>query len=185
MFNERKAAQCAAYLLQQAPQQRMSHLKLMKLLYLAEREAIGRFGLPMIGDRLVSMPHGPVLSMTLNLMDGDVESQPGGWEDWISDKENHEVALRRAVQPQDLDALSPADLEVLDEVWRRFGALDKWALRDWTHQHCAEWQDPHGSSLPITYASLAQALGYDKEQAQALAQHIDEQRNLDRLLATL
>ncbi|MCX8017632.1 MAG: Panacea domain-containing protein [Rhodocyclaceae bacterium] len=173
MFNQHKAAQCAAYLLQQAPQQRMSHLKLMKLLYLAEREAIGRFGLPMIGDRLVSMPHGPVLSSA------------GGREDWISNKENHEVALRRSPQPHELDALSPADLEVLDEVWRRFGALDKRTLQDWMRQHCAEWQDPQGLSLPIAYASLAQELGYDKEQAQALAQHIDEQRALDRLLATL
>jgi len=50
----------------------------------------------MAGDRLVSMPHGPVLSRTLNLMDGDIESQPGGWEDWMSAKDNHQLALRHA-----------------------------------------------------------------------------------------
>ena len=80
MFNERKAAQMAAFFLGQLLDRKMPHLKLMKLLYLSDREAVRAFGWPISGDRLVSMPHGPVLSQTLNLMDGDVESQPGGWE---------------------------------------------------------------------------------------------------------
>ena len=94
----------------------MPHLKLMKLLYLADREAVRNFGLPISGDKMVSMPHGPVLSMTLNLMDGDVESCPGGWEAWISDKENHELSLRQPLNPEDLDELAPAELEVLRSV---------------------------------------------------------------------
>jgi uncharacterized phage-associated protein len=76
MFNERKVAQMAAFFLGQVQGGRMSHLKLMKLLYLAEREALRSLGLHLTGDHLVSMPHGPVLSMTLNLMDGNIESHP-------------------------------------------------------------------------------------------------------------
>lgn len=60
LFNERKVTHMAAYFLKQGGGQ-MSHLKLMKLLYLADREAMRRSGFPMSGDRLVSMPHGPVL----------------------------------------------------------------------------------------------------------------------------
>ena len=70
MFNERKAAQMAAFFLGQLLDRKMPHLKLMKLLYLSDREAVRAFGWPISGDRLVSMPHGPVLSQTLNLMDG-------------------------------------------------------------------------------------------------------------------
>lgn len=77
MFNERKVAQMAAFLLGKGGD-RMPHLKLMKLLYLSDREAMERYGFPISGDCIVAMPHGPVLSMTLNLMDGDVESLPGG-----------------------------------------------------------------------------------------------------------
>ena len=100
MFNERKVAQMAAFFLVQPPERRMSHLKLMKLLYLSDREAMREFGWPISGDRLVSMlhgRHGPVLSQTLNLMDGNVESMKGGWEDLVSDKKDHELSLRRPI----------------------------------------------------------------------------------------
>lgn len=91
----------------------MSHLKLMKLLYLADRESLRLHGLSMTGDCLVSMPHGPVLSMTLNLMDGDVESGPNGWEDMITAKENHELSLKTELQ---LDEFSKADTNVLESI---------------------------------------------------------------------
>lgn len=185
MFNERKAAQMAAFFLEQTPEKRMPHLKLMKLLYLAERESVRAFGWPMAGDRLVSMPHGPVLSKTLNLMDGDTESQPGGWEDWISDKENHEVALRHPNETPALDELAPAEVNVLASVWTKFGAMDKWTIRDWTHKHCAEWKDPNGSSYPIQYETLARAVGFDDATAKELATQIQSEQEVDRLLAAI
>lgn len=185
MFNERKVAQMAAFFLGQGPEGRMSHLKLMKLLYLADREAVRTFGLPISGDKPVSMPHGPVLSMTLNLMDGDIESRPGGWEEWISDKENHELSLRKLFAPQDLDELSKAELSVLETVWKQFGAMGKWEIRDWTHQHCSEWKDPRGSSYPITFQSLACAVGFDEASASELASHIEAEQEIDRLFSTL
>lgn len=185
MFNERKAAQMAAFFLGQLPGRRMSHLKLMKLLYLSDREAVRAFGWPISGDRLVSMPHGPVLSQTLNLMDGDVESQPGGWEAWISDKENHELALRQPLDVEALDELSPAEIDVLKAVWREFGAMDKWTIRDWTHKHCAEWKDPRGSSFPIQYDALARAVGFDDASARELAAQILAEQEIDRLFAAL
>lgn len=185
MFSERKAAQMAAFFLGQSQDGRMSHLKLMKLLYLADREAVRSFGWPISGDRLVSMPHGPVLSMTLNLMDGDVESHEGGWEEWISDKENHELSLRRPLDLSKLDELAPAELDVLSTVWAKFGAMGKWEIRDWTHENCAEWKDPKGSSNPISYEALARALGFDEASAIELAAQIQAEQEIDRLFAAL
>jgi len=185
MYNERKAAQMAAFFLGQTAEGRMAHLKLMKLLYLADREAVRHFGFAMTGDRMVSMPHGPVLSLTLNLMDGDTESGPGGWEEWIGDKENHELALRQPLQAERLDELAPAELEVLRGVWQRFGAMGKWELRDWTHSHCPEWQDPLGSSNPIPFERLALALGFDAAAAQELAAQNQAEREVDGLFAAL
>lgn len=185
MFSERKAAQMASFFLGQSPDGRMSHLKLMKLLYLSDREAIKVFGWPISGDRLVSMPHGPVLSQTLNLMDGDVESQPGGWEEWISDKENHELSLRIPLDIKKLDELAPAEIDVLKSVWETFGAMTKWEIRDWTHQHCAEWQDPKGSSYPIHYETLARAVGFDEVSAKQLAEQIHAEHEIARILSGL
>lgn len=185
MFNERKAAQMAAFFLGQTQESRMSHLKLMKLLYLSDREALRVFGWPISGDRLVSMPHGPVLSQTLNLMDGDVESQPGGWEEWISDKENHELSLRQPFDAAGLDELAPAEIDVLKIVWCKFGAMGKWEIRDWTHKHCAEWKDPKGSSIPIQYDAMARAVGFDDASAKELAAQIHAEQEIDRIFAAL
>jgi len=184
-FNERKAAQIAAFFLDKSTEKKMPHLKLMKLMYLSDREAVRRFGHLISGDHLVSMPHGPVLSMTLNLMDGDVESQAGGWEEWISDKDNHELSLRRSLDQVSLDELSPAEIDVLQAVWEKFGGMGKWEIRDWTHQYCTEWKDPYGSSFPIEYATLAHAVGFNRIQAQQLAEQIKEEREIDALFAAL
>ena len=185
MFNERKAAQMAAFLLGQTKDGKMSHLKLMKLLYLADREAVRVFGRPISGDRLVSMPHGPALSQTLNLMDGDVESGPGGWEQWISDKENHDLSLRAPLDLTALDELAPAERDVLANVWQQFGHMSKWEIRDWTHDNCAEWDDPKGSSYPIPFRKLAQAVGFNEEAAAELEAQMRSEQEIDRLFATL
>lgn len=185
MFDERKAAQAAAYFLSKSGG-RMPVLKLMKLIYLADREAMNQYGYPITFDRMVSMPHGPVLSMTYDLANGSLTSAPGGWEDWVSDREGHDVSLARKLESRnDLDELPDADLDILDAVWARFGAMDKWTIRDYTHEHCQEWEDPNGSSYPITYEKVFQALGRNAHDAKELAGHIEAERNLDKLFAVL
>jgi uncharacterized phage-associated protein len=173
LFNEKKAAQAAAYFLFRAGEP-VSVLKLMKLLYLAERRSFECYGAPMIGDRMVSMPHGPVLSCTYNHMNGELESAEGGWESWIADREEHDLDLRNRAaitSPEDdLLELSDADLKVLSEIWAQFGAMRGWELRQWTHRNCAEWKDPDGSMIPVAPEELFAALKFTPEQTrEALA----------------
>ena len=185
MFNERKAAQVAAWFLRRSGR-RMAHLKLMKLMYLADREALNEFGFPITGDRAVSMDNGPVLSRTLNLINGLVESGEDGWEAWISDRENHEVALRdRAGAAEALDEISKAELDVLENMWKQFGHMSKWQIRDYTHDHCPEWQDPQGSSVPIPFERIFTALGRSKDEAAQLAEGIAEQQRIGKLFSVL
>ncbi len=184
MFNERKVTQMAAFLLDKRGD-RMSHLKLMKLLYLSDREAMARYGAPISGDRMVYMPKGPVLSMTLNLMGGNVESSQDGWDSLISDKENHEVSLRHEFTSDDMDELSQADLDVLKAIWKKFGHMTRWEIRDYTHRHCPEWTDPNGSSLPISYTDVFLALGRPQDEAAELSAHLESERALDKIFASL
>lgn len=183
MFNEHKSAQIAAWFLDQSNGQ-MPHLKLMKLMYLAERESMRRYGFPMTGDRFVSMPHGPVLSYTLSHIDGYMKSCEGGWDSWISDKANHQVALAHRVDVEDLDELSPADIEVLQNTWQEFGWMDQWQIRDYTHDpdNVPEWQDPHGSSEPIPYRRVFEALGFRSDVAKAMVCEIEAQDSIERSL---
>lgn len=184
MFNERKAAQVAAFFAAQAGRQ-VAVLKLMKLMYLADREALDQYGFPISGDNPVSMPHGPVLSMTYALISEGGEQVPGGWEEWIADKENHEVRLNRDFSRADLDELSDAELDVMQTVWQRFGKMGKWEIRDYTHDHCSEWVDPNGSSRPISFTDIFKALGRPPEVAQALAEQLCSERSIDKFLTSL
>jgi uncharacterized phage-associated protein len=183
LFDERRAAQVAAFLLFRAGG-RLPLIKLVKLMYLAERLSLKRYGEPITGDRLVAMPHGPVLSMTYDHINGALPSLEGGWETWIADREGHVVALRDESKirspEQDLLRLSDSDLEVLEETWKEFGHWDRWDLVRYTHSDaCPEWEDPEGSSRPISYGLLFRKFGYSEEHAQALAERLAEQGRLN------
>lgn len=184
MFNERKVAQMAAYLLA-IRETTMPHLKLIKLLYLSDRRSMDLYGYPMSGDRAVALPRGPVLSLTLNLINGSILSCQGGWESWISDKSDHRVTLKHLPQPEQLDELSAADRETLNSVWGEFGHMNQWQISDYTHDHCPEWRDPNGSMLPISFEEIFRALGKPAEVASELSARIEAQRSLDRTLAAL
>lgn len=180
LFNEQKTAQAAAFLLHKASGV-LPLLKLMKLLYLAERQSFRDYGEPLTGDHLVSMDFGPVLSRTLNHMNGAVPSGAEGWETWIADRAEHMVALRDPSMirspEEDLLALSESDLEVLGAVWREYGHVDRWKLVDLTHDF-PEWEDPHGSSKPISMMRLLQAVGYSQDVAKELIGRMTAQRNI-------
>ena len=177
LFNEKKAAQVAAFFLILANAS-LSILKLMKLMYLAERSSFESYGEGLVGDRLVSMQHGPVLSITYNHMNGELTSAPGGWDSWISDRAEHSVSLNTAkctAGVNDLLELSDADVAVLEEVWKKFGRFNKFQLVDYTHAHCPEWQDPDGSMIPMTPQDLFKALNFSPEQSGAYLSRMTHQ----------
>jgi uncharacterized phage-associated protein len=181
------AAQVAAFFIYKAGG-KLTILKLIKLMYLAERLSLERYGEPITGDRLVSMPHGPALSITLNHINGFIESSPGGWDEWISDRENKEVSLTNPSMIESpeasLLALSDTDLEVLNEIWDRFGRLSTTDLYDYAHSSAIpEWVDPNGSSHPITYQELFRALGFSREKSEELIDKLEEQEQIDRAFA--
>ena len=168
MFSEQRVAQMAAYLLEKGGG-RMAYIKLLKLLYLSDREAMARWGESISGDCFVSMPHGPVLSQTYDLIRGVGSSVQCGWDYWIRDEDNYEVSLRRKTVNRDsLDELSDAELELLDGVFEKFGYMKRFEISQYTHDHCAEWEDPHGSSFPISPESVFRAVETDESRIQAL-----------------
>lgn len=185
MFHERKVAQMAAFFLGQDTAGKMSRVKLMKLLYLSDREAVPAFGWLISGYRLACVPQGPTRAQTLILMDGDGELQHGGWEARVSGDENHEASAHEPLDVSSLDELAPAEIETLKSVWTNFGATDKWETSDGTHQPFAERTDPIGSYMPVRYESLDRVVGFDSTSAQQLAAQIQAKHEIDALFAAL
>lgn len=171
-FKGRKAAQTAAYFaIQQGGA--INVLKLAKLLYLAERESMSRFDEPLFYDRLVSMDHGPVASISLDLING--LSQDTNWDTFIKPRDGHMVPVGEGITFSNLDELSKADLTILSDLWEKFSAFDRYEIRDWTHVNCPEWDNPKGSSEPINHSIVFKFL--NKPNASELADDISDYRN--------
>jgi len=178
-YNARKAAHVAAYLALKAGGS-INVLKLVKLVYLADRQFLAEYDEPILFDRLVSMEHGPVDSSLLSLINGEVEHPQ--WASIISAKANHVVGLNETIGMDTLDELSDAEVEVLNTVWHQFGHMNQWQLRDYTHDNCPEWEDPFKSSYVIPYERVFKYLGRG-EHSEALERDIKTRIELDNALA--
>jgi len=172
-YNVKKAAQVAAFFIIKEGG-KINILKLTKLIYLSDRSFLERYDSPILYDRLVSMPFGPVNSITYNYTSGGLEDPD--WDACISDREGHNLGLASPFTVTDLDELSRAELEVLESVWSAYGHMDRFEISDFTHEHCKEWVDPEGSSQPIHYKTLLEFLG--KKDCAMLAQAIEEERSV-------
>jgi hypothetical protein len=89
----------------------------------------------------------------------------------VADRAEHDLELRnpQALRSPELDLpeLSDADLEILGETWQKFGRMDQWELREYTHDHCPEWKDPDGSMIPMQPEELFEALKFTPAQREA------------------
>ncbi len=174
-FNVRKAAQVVAFFAREQGGS-INVLKLVKLIYLADRESMNQFDAPILYDHMVAMDHGPVNSAAYDLINGTAEGE--GWSDFVGLRRGYDVPLACKVSDENLDELSKRDLRVLNAVWSKFGRMDKYQVRDYTHQNCPEWENPHGSSNPIPYDRIFKFLG--KAHSETLADSIEDIQAMNR-----
>ncbi len=160
---------------------RMSYLKLIKLLYLADREALLKWGRPISTDRYVSMDRGPVLSRVLDLAtDGEDPGSPSIWASSITSPGNYEVEL--SAEAGD-DGLSEAEMRLLDLIFAEHGKKSRWELVDFTHR-LPEWIDPRGGAIAITYRDILKAGGKSDLEIAAVEEELAELAETDLLLPT-
>jgi uncharacterized phage-associated protein len=178
-FNERKATQAAAHLLRLRGG-RMSYLKLIKLLYLADREALLHWGRPISTDRYVSMDRGPVLSRVLDLAtDGEDPGTPSIWASSITAPSNYEVELKAEAGD---DELSEAEIQLLDKIFVEHGRKSRWELIELMHT-LPEWIDPRGGAITITYRDILKAGGKSDLEIAAVEEELAALAETDLLLA--
>jgi len=131
-------------------------MKLIKLLYLLDREALLRWGRPVTTDRYVSMDRGPVVSRILDLItDEPLPNEESIWRRFISLTESFEVELSGDAGS---DELSRAEEDLIREIFGKFGHMSRWAIVDYSHT-LSEWVDPEGSMFPIEYRDILKAGG--------------------------
>ena len=180
-FNETKATQAAAHLIKRRGQGFMSYMKLIKLLYLADREALLRWGDSITADAFYSMDRGPVLSRVHDLVtEGASPGECQYWEQHLKPFGDHEVRLQK--DPQ-IGELSEAEEELLDEIFNRYGALGRWEMVDEVHK-LPEWEDPRGGRIPIRYRDILHFGRKTPEQIEAIMQDLEASEHVHKVLAT-
>ena len=178
MFSQEKSTAAAAFLLRLRGG-RMSYLKLIKLLYLADREALHRWGFNITTDRYVAMEHGPVVSHTYELMISE-EGEHEFWSQYITPPlGNYEIALRSPDTPE--GQLSRAEESLLREIYGTFGTWSRWKVRDYTHQ-LPEWHDPGKTSVPISVRDILRAQGETTEEIDEVVADLDAAYRADSIL---
>ena len=169
-FREDKTTQAAAILIGLS-EGTINYMKLVKLLYLVDREALNRWGQPVTFDDYFSMDHGPVLSRTLDLInEGARPGRSSYWHEHISPPEDYFVTLLRSAGT---DKLSDAEIDLIREVHEQCGHMDKWELVDLLHEMLPEWIDPQGSSAPIAYEDILTAVGKDESEVRCIRNELD------------
>ncbi len=181
-FNEAKTAQLAAYFTAKNNGE-IYHLMLMKLLYIADRNALATLGHSISDDNYASMNYGPVLLNTLSLIDGNVRSTQGLWTQLLSPSRNYKISLL-AEGEVDTGYLSQAELDIADAVFNQYGQMDRFELADKTHEF-AEWIDPHGSAIPIQYKDILKAVGFSDSNAASVLQELQDVKAAKAFLNSL
>jgi uncharacterized phage-associated protein len=118
---------------------KINKMKAIKLIYLADRLHLRKYGRPIVGDMYWAMKLGPVGSRTKRVAELDISAdvlsytkkyiQPG------DDKKQYFISLK----PTDLDLFSKTDVECLESVYTAFGDRDQFELADLTHNY-PEWK---------------------------------------------
>lgn len=157
-FESRKAAQAAAYFTCLS-KSKIDKLKLIKLMYLSERESINKRRRPMFFDEFYSIKDGPICSDALNALNGDLDTNI--WGGYLKLDNRKTISLVDNYRKEDLSEVSVSDFSILEAVWGKFGHMTSCDIRSWTHENCREYKLITFGRLPISYRDIYSALGFD------------------------
>jgi hypothetical protein len=161
-FDTHKTAQAVAFLLRHSGGKRSKGF-LVKMLYAADRRQLRRVGAPITGDSAFSLPDGPILSKTLELLCGKVTN--AFWSNHFSSAPNGVNTLIRLKMDLPDDLLSENEKDSLARACDYFGNKTWEELKRWFHdpKNCGEWEDPGSSRKPIRVESIFKQIGKSDE----------------------
>lgn len=170
----------------------MAYMKLLKLLYFTDREALSLWQRPLSGDNYVSMEDGPVLSGVLGMINyGEEYENSEYWYQHIShpytystpeNKKEHSVKLD---DMPETDELSQRELKLIDEIYDQFGEFDQYELVIMSHDICPEWDEKareKSTSIVLSINDILHASGKTPEEIEEIREEVETLNYVDELL---
>lgn len=125
----------------------MDKMKLIKLVYIADREHLKLYGRPIVGGRYFAMKHGPVTSELLD----HINNNDCG-RDFLLENKRTVIAQGPLYEKY----LSESDVLVLTKIDEEFGMMGTGRLRNLTHDFKA-WQ----KNYPNPDENTSRAISYE------------------------
>lgn len=118
---------------------KVNYMKALRLLYLAERLHLRRYGRLITDDKLVAMKNGTLGSQARDIVLGNPRLPHNAYE-----YSENKIARGRnkfiiSVSYKGRESLSETDLECVNKVFSSVGGMDEFQLADLTHK-LPEWQ---------------------------------------------
>ncbi|MCH7936254.1 MAG: SocA family protein [Proteobacteria bacterium] len=132
-INWQKALEALVWLANEKPG--VTFYYVVKLLFFADKAHLQKYGRPVIGDRYIAMPHGPVPTIVYNMLKQDAFLAPDILDATASSLEinytgHPSIKAKRKVN---MDHFSETDLECLREALEQYGDMPFSRLRKITH----------------------------------------------------
>jgi uncharacterized phage-associated protein len=176
-YNVRKAAQVVAFLIHEQGN-RADMIKTVKLAYMADRRCLELYERPILNDNLYCLDHGPIDSVTLDYIKGNISSPKNRslWAQYVKPVDPNTYQFSSADGALYFGELSEAEEKILKETVSQFKDMKPFELVDWIHNNCREWSNPRGTSTYLSYAEVFKALG--KEHPSKRAKYVEKVRRL-------
>jgi uncharacterized phage-associated protein len=177
-YSESKTTQVAAIFIKKHGNT-LNYTKLIKLLYLTDREALFRWERPLTGDSYVSMPKGPVLSRTYDLIDyPDLSGNRSYWHRFIR-KASYDVSL---IDEPGTDELSQRELNLIEQIYEQFKDKDWREMIVFCHKYLPEWKDPGDTSTPLPIEDMLRVSKKTEKEIELIDEEASNLKYFDLIL---
>lgn len=140
--------------------------QVVKLLYLADKEHLNRYGRPITQEQYFALPYGPVASNAMDLLEEDRRIlREAGIDElpfYVAQKRLKKKSVESVGGPKrdvNFELFSKSDIRVFDEILEKYGEYDFEQLFDLTHEHYAylrAWnaRKPQANRSPMRYEDM-------------------------------
>ncbi len=160
----KRLIQSTGYLLSLTTKKQMNYTKLLKLLYIADREALSRWDSTITGDRYSALTNGPILSKVYDLIRNRCSNdyEQCKWDIYFNTNE-YDLELHNNIST---DELSEAEEELLLEIYNKFKGYDWKKMIQYVHnkKNIPEYNNPENTSIPIPIEDILKKLGRDNKE---------------------
>ena len=179
VFDEKKATDAAAYLLS-LNGNKLPYMKLMKLLYIADRISLSEYHYSITTDSYYSMKFGPVVSGIYDcIRHWDELPSSSPWRNTISiNKSKYEAVLLNSNST--FAMLSDEEKDILKQANDSHDNESQFEISEFTHTF-PEWKDPGNSRIPLPIEDIINATVRDENEKKEALSDLDLSANLQRM----